>query len=165
MLGTGGGWLAPPLNSTNLCPMDVYTRAPASREAAKAEASQLESNLGVHLRDQTWLSAHGTLCTAPCSRRPVHSALLQRPVHGAHGALFTNRSAATCTSLTVANHSTRKSTSRYGDRVHARGAQGWRWNACSWGPGLAVECMLVGPRVGGGMHARGGQGWRWNACS
>ena len=31
MLGTGGGWLEPPAdktNNTNLCPLDVYTRAP-----------------------------------------------------------------------------------------------------------------------------------------
>ena len=31
MLGTGGGWLAPPedkTNNTNLCPSDIYTRAP-----------------------------------------------------------------------------------------------------------------------------------------
>ena len=31
MLGTGGGWLEPPAdksNNTNLCPLDIYTRAP-----------------------------------------------------------------------------------------------------------------------------------------
>jgi arylsulfatase A-like enzyme len=38
MLGTGGGWLAPPTNATNLCPLDVYTRPPKSSPYGSAGA-------------------------------------------------------------------------------------------------------------------------------
>jgi hypothetical protein len=39
MLGTGGGWLSPPSdrnNNTNLCPLDVYTRAPKKKSSGTA---------------------------------------------------------------------------------------------------------------------------------
>lgn len=40
MLGTGGGWLTPPddqTNNTNLCPLDIYTRAPKDGANATGE--------------------------------------------------------------------------------------------------------------------------------
>merc|ERR1712093_262144 len=58
MLGTGGGWLSPPTNSTNRCPHDIYT---SGQGIACPDDVPKRSKIPVVGKIDLWL------CSTPCS--------------------------------------------------------------------------------------------------
>ena len=61
MLGTGGGWLAPPNGSSNGCPKDIYTSSGATDEIGCPDDVPAKSAFPVTAAVDLWL------CSTPCT--------------------------------------------------------------------------------------------------
>ena len=61
MLGTGGGWLAPPTNATNRCPKDIYTGGSQDSIACPDDVAKNKSRYAVTAAVDLWF------CSTPCT--------------------------------------------------------------------------------------------------
>ena len=66
MLGTGGGWLAPPTNATCGCPKDIYTGGSKDSIACPDDVAKNKSRFAVVDDVDLWLCSTPCTMAAPC---------------------------------------------------------------------------------------------------